>query len=72
MPYDPYQRIFKPDTQANQDLPDWMPMGEQEQAPDINPFMDALKKRMSGGGGMTKGGEGIGTMGKVGGGGASL
>lgn len=39
---DDWKKYLQPDQQ----LPEWQPMGEQE-SPNIPPFVDALKKRMS-------------------------
>jgi hypothetical protein len=54
MPLDPYARIFRPDFQATQELPEWVPMGENEGADAAGQatgsFVDMLKKRMAGGG----------------------
>ncbi len=47
MNYDDDERFRRPDFQANTQLPEWLQMGEQE-SPNISPFVDALKKRMSG------------------------
>lgn len=64
-----YDRL-RPDFEAEMRLPEWVQMGgdQQQQSPDISPFVSALKKRMmkppdSGNlgasmGGMMKGGSG--------------
>ena len=35
MAYDPYSRIMKPDFQANADLPQWVPMDDNQGGPSI-------------------------------------
>ena len=54
MPYDPYRKIMTPDFQADQNLPQWQPMGESDQGEQFGQatgsFVDLLKKRMAGGG----------------------
>lgn len=53
---------LRPDFEADTRLPQWVQMGdgEQQQAPDMSPFMAALKKRMQpqsvGGAGSAMGG----------------
>lgn len=51
-PLDPYSRVFKPDFQADANLPQWQPMGGDDQGEQIGnatgSFVDLLKKRMAG------------------------
>jgi hypothetical protein len=51
MPYDPNTRMFRPDFQADNRLPEWVPMddGNDVQNGGGGSFVDALKKRMSAG-----------------------
>lgn len=40
---------LRPDFEAEMRLPEWIQMGgdqQQQQSPDVSPFVDALKKRM--------------------------
>jgi hypothetical protein len=72
----PFKKELAPDFEANTQLPEWVPMGEGSQAPDVSPFVDALKKRMmkppdAGSVGSMMGGE-IGGAGKAAGGMKSL
>lgn len=66
MPVDPFKQFQPP--QANAELPSWIQMDDQgSQAPDMSPFVTALKKRM-GGNEMMKGGmDSMGGLGKAGG-----
>lgn len=73
MPYDPTSRLYRPDFQTNQNLPQWTPMGEQDDQSGQNAgsFTAFLKKKMGGtskGAGMA-GTEGKGLVGAEGGGG---
>ncbi len=79
MALDPYSRVFKPDFQADQSLPEWVPMGDNgdqgdQIASSTGSFVDLLKKRMAGGAaGSAKGSAMPGMEGKamgMGGGGA--
>lgn len=48
MAYDQNSKLFRPDFQAPQlQMPDWLPMGEDQGAPAISPFVDALKNHMT-------------------------
>lgn len=73
MGHDPYSRVFRPDFQADSSLPQWVPMGEDDQGEQAGQatgsFVDLLKKRMAGGGGGSKGGAMAGAEGKAMGGG---
>lgn len=41
-----YDRL-RPDFEAEMRLPEWVQMGgDQQQSPDVSPFVSALKKRM--------------------------
>lgn len=42
----PYKPKVAPDFEANAQLPEWHQFAEQGEAPNVSPFVDALRKRM--------------------------
>lgn len=42
----PFKNQLAPDFEASTQLPEWVPMGESQDAPDVSPFVSALKKKM--------------------------
>ena len=43
---DPYNRLMRPDFQANTELPQWQDMAEPQDTPDFGPMMGMLKQKI--------------------------